>query len=61
MLWARRSRLRDQGVGAAKVVDDVGGGAPLGRVPARLGELVVLTVEPFLLWRLVVRRYMPIQ
>jgi hypothetical protein len=23
-------------------VDDVGGGAPLGRVPARLGELVVL-------------------
>ena len=31
-----------QGVGAAKVVDDVGGGAPLGRVPARLGELVVL-------------------
>src|SRR5262244_3766751 len=31
-----------QGVGAAKVVDDVGGGAPMGRVPARLGELVVL-------------------
>jgi len=30
------------GVGAAKVVEDVGGGTPLGRVPARLGELVVL-------------------
>ena len=34
--------LRDPSVGAAKVGDDVGGGAPLGRVPARLGELVVL-------------------
>ena len=35
-------RFAIQGVGAAKVVDDGGGGAPLGRVPARLGELVVL-------------------
>src|SRR5215468_6234301 len=37
-----QKRFTIQGVGAAKVVDDVGGGAPLGRVPARLGELVVL-------------------
>src|SRR5262249_13129632 len=37
-----QQRLAIQGVDAAKVVDDVGDGAPLGRVPARLGELVVL-------------------
>src|SRR5262249_20080018 len=37
-----QQRFAIQGVGAAKVVDDVGDGAPLGRVPARLGELVVL-------------------
>ena len=42
MLWARRSSAARSKVGAAKVGDDVGGGAPLGRVPARLGELVVL-------------------
>src|SRR5215468_2592902 len=41
-LGEAQQRFAIQGVGAAKVVDDVGGGAPLGRVPARLGELVVL-------------------
>src|SRR4029434_6392518 len=35
-------RLTIQSVGAAKVVDDMGSGAPLDGVPARLGELVVL-------------------
>ena len=50
-----------QGVGAAKVVDDVGGGAPLGRGPARLGELVVLHGGTVFVVCLVVRRYMPIQ
>ena len=41
-LGEAQQRFAIQSVGAAKVVDDVGGGAPLGRVPARLGELVVL-------------------
>ena len=37
-----QQRLAIQGVGAAKVVDDMGSGASLDGVPARLGELVVL-------------------
>src|ERR671930_1349143 len=41
-LGEAQQRVAIHGVGAAKVVDDMGGGAPLGRVPARLGELVVL-------------------
>jgi hypothetical protein len=41
-LGEAQQRVAIQGVGAAKVVDDMGGGAPLGRIPARLSELVVL-------------------
>src|SRR5215471_92966 len=41
-LGEAQQRVAIQGVGAAKVVDDVGARAPLGRIPARLGELVVL-------------------
>src|SRR5215813_3852325 len=37
-----QQRFAIHGIGAAKVVDDVGSGAPLDGVPARLGELVVL-------------------
>jgi hypothetical protein len=40
-LGEAQQRVAIYGVGAAKVVDDVGGGAPLDRVPARLGELIV--------------------
>src|SRR5215475_9961579 len=41
-LGEAQQRVAIHGIGAAKVVDDVGGGALLGRVPARLGELIVL-------------------
>jgi hypothetical protein len=41
-LGEAEKRLTIQSVGAAKVVDNMGSWAPLDRVPARLGELVVL-------------------